>query len=684
MSDLLFDGFTLSPEKLSLRLDDTEIKLEPRLTELLVYLVQHRDRVVGKDELIETVWQGRFVGDSAISRAIYEVRRALGDDSKRPQYLRTVHGRGYQFIGELENPSESAALPAFESSVNGPAPAVSGPSERSAAAEGQTPLLAGRDDRRRALPWLLGLLLVVGVSSFALRPKDRPDPGSQAREVHTRAAAPDPLEPEGESGRSAHVRLALSPILASEHAPDLQLVAFSLTDLLYQRLRETPGLVVRAPTYGDGESRSMESLATYVEEAGAEQLLIGVLERGDRPDTLRIELELVDFEGGRALTTPLGPLTLRTPASSQDLEEFLALRDAVVDRVLDILGSALLPPAEDPSRPRSYAAYRLFLLAHQAVFDGGFCDSSGVIELVERSLEIDPEYPPAWTLLAIAHANQVWACGASAENYDQARQAIERAVDLAPTYIAPWLVESVILIETGNVELAYERSLEYVPDHSEEADVLGSRIYSLRYSGFLNEAKATMQTLLAFDPLYYARGASGESPNTLLYLGEYEDFLATLPPSDAAMHLYYRGLAEFLLDRPERAREVLEPAFRTNPAAIFARYAQALLAILDQDLEGATLIVDQIVRQRDQLEATDGEMSYKEAQLYVLCHEYDKALKRLEESLNQGYFSPRYMAQDPLLRAVRDHPRFVEVWNRAVERHVAFARRFGLDPDLPS
>ena len=62
MTHFRFDGFVLSPDKLSLHQGDDIVRLEPRLTELLVFLVERRDRVVSKDELIEGVWQGRFVG----------------------------------------------------------------------------------------------------------------------------------------------------------------------------------------------------------------------------------------------------------------------------------------------------------------------------------------------------------------------------------------------------------------------------------------------------------------------------------------------------------------------------------------------------------------------------------------------------------------------------------------------
>jgi DNA-binding winged helix-turn-helix (wHTH) protein/tetratricopeptide (TPR) repeat protein len=686
MTHFRFDGFVLSPDKLSLYQGDVIVRLEPRLTELLVFLVERRDRVVTKDELIEGVWQGRFVGDSAISRAIYEVRRGLGDDSKSPRFVRTVHGRGYQFIGIVEAEQSGRGAEYHAESEVAPvadvADSATDPADRSRGLPRRLP--------RGGLWVALGLVVLLLLVTLAVVWRE------SRVEVQAAAASPPelteltgstepsgPAEPSGPTEPSEpRTLLALSPILVSEHSPELQLIALSLSDLLYQRLQEIPGLSVRAPAYGALETQSMESLAEYASMAGADHLLVGNLSPGVLAGTIRVELELVDFEGGRSRSTPLGPMSIRPPASGEGLEEFLVLRDAIVREVLRVLGDAFLVPGPDSIRPTNYSAYRLFLLAHQAILDG-FCDGSGALELLERSLEEDPGYAPAWTLLAAAHTNQVWACGASADHYTEARKAIERAIELAPDYVAPRVVENLILVETGDVERAYERVTVYLAENPGHTEVVASKLYSLRHAGFLSVGEETIGEILEIDPFYFARGASGESPNTLLYLRKYDRFLETLPDSGAAIHLYYRGLAEMLNGEPDVARELLAPAFRNHPADVFARYSEALVAVLDGEPEEAALIVDQIVRQRDQLQAVDGEMSFKEAQLYVLSGELGKGMTRLERSVDQGFFCPRCLALDPLLEPLHADPRFVGVLESASERHLAFARRFGLEPDLP-
>ncbi len=76
--------------------------LTPRAFDLLAYLLEHRDRVVEKQELFERVWKGEFVTDNALTRAIREIRHAIGDEADSPRYIETVHKRGYRFIAPVE------------------------------------------------------------------------------------------------------------------------------------------------------------------------------------------------------------------------------------------------------------------------------------------------------------------------------------------------------------------------------------------------------------------------------------------------------------------------------------------------------------------------------------------------------------------------------------------------------
>ena len=98
---LLVGEFTIDPGFKELRRDEEIIELEPLQFRVLVYLVHNRDHIVTKDELIESVWKVA-VSDHALQRAIHAIRSALGDDPRRPRYIKTCHGSGYRFIAQVE------------------------------------------------------------------------------------------------------------------------------------------------------------------------------------------------------------------------------------------------------------------------------------------------------------------------------------------------------------------------------------------------------------------------------------------------------------------------------------------------------------------------------------------------------------------------------------------------------
>ena len=78
--DFRFGDFEIDAARQELRQAGAPVHIEPQVFDLLVYLVQHRDRIVSKDELIETIWHGRAISEAALSSRISAARRALGDN----------------------------------------------------------------------------------------------------------------------------------------------------------------------------------------------------------------------------------------------------------------------------------------------------------------------------------------------------------------------------------------------------------------------------------------------------------------------------------------------------------------------------------------------------------------------------------------------------------------------------
>jgi pimeloyl-ACP methyl ester carboxylesterase/DNA-binding winged helix-turn-helix (wHTH) protein len=107
-----FDSSELDLDRYELRRDGVPVRVEPQVFDLLCLLVRQSHRVVTKEEILDAVWGDRFVSDSALTSRVKALRRAIGDDGKAQRLLRTVHGRGYQFVGAVsERPSMPASSP---------------------------------------------------------------------------------------------------------------------------------------------------------------------------------------------------------------------------------------------------------------------------------------------------------------------------------------------------------------------------------------------------------------------------------------------------------------------------------------------------------------------------------------------------------------------------------------------
>lgn len=108
-----FEDFELDTLKIELRKGGAPVALEPQVFALLCLLVENADRLVAKDEIIEKIWDGRIVSDSALASRVKSLRAALGDDGKAQRLIKTAHGLGFRFAGEpraLARPARLAPI----------------------------------------------------------------------------------------------------------------------------------------------------------------------------------------------------------------------------------------------------------------------------------------------------------------------------------------------------------------------------------------------------------------------------------------------------------------------------------------------------------------------------------------------------------------------------------------------
>jgi len=112
----------LDVERRELSRGGAPVAVEPQVLDLLLHLIRHRDRVVTRDDLVESVWGGRIVSESTLATRINAARRAIGDNGEAQLLIRTLPRKGLRFIGEVEE--SSPAQPARVEAGHRPAIAV--------------------------------------------------------------------------------------------------------------------------------------------------------------------------------------------------------------------------------------------------------------------------------------------------------------------------------------------------------------------------------------------------------------------------------------------------------------------------------------------------------------------------------------------------------------------------------
>src|SRR5882672_2875001 len=90
-----FENVEIDPSQVSLRCNGREQYLRQQAFQVLLYLIEQRHRLVGKEELIEKIWRSVAVTDNTVDQCIFDIRKTLGDDWRQPRFIKTIPKAGY-------------------------------------------------------------------------------------------------------------------------------------------------------------------------------------------------------------------------------------------------------------------------------------------------------------------------------------------------------------------------------------------------------------------------------------------------------------------------------------------------------------------------------------------------------------------------------------------------------------
>ena len=106
----LFQDHLLDTDRRELSREQVPVSVEPQVFDLVVHLMENRDRVVSKDELIDKIWHGRSVSESTLTSRINAARKAIGDSGANQTLIRTIARKGFRFVGDVETKSAAAIV----------------------------------------------------------------------------------------------------------------------------------------------------------------------------------------------------------------------------------------------------------------------------------------------------------------------------------------------------------------------------------------------------------------------------------------------------------------------------------------------------------------------------------------------------------------------------------------------
>jgi len=334
---------------------DAPVPVEPKVFDLLAHLIRHRDRVLTREELFESVWDGREVSDATLSNHVMSARKVLGDNGELQRTIQTVRGRGYQFVAPVTELTEGAVVPAQE-------PAQPPPADN-----------PGKPARRLPL-WLaisvgVGVLLIA-VVSFGWRSFNAP-----------------PAQPVSDRPYLLAVPFGVSANASQDH----RMFADQLTREVIDNLRKISGLrVVPQPSaFQFRQDKTRE----YIQELlpGVEYVLDG--EVSVAPDgTLRITPRLIDVR--KDLDVWSRSFTVRVDnASFFETPAGIARAVAAALRVEILRDEQRALAAFPTNNPRAYEPYaagwrEMERFTYESV--------NHAVELFDRAIELDPDFLAAY------------------------------------------------------------------------------------------------------------------------------------------------------------------------------------------------------------------------------------------------------------------------------------------------
>jgi TolB-like protein/DNA-binding winged helix-turn-helix (wHTH) protein/Tfp pilus assembly protein PilF len=517
LGDFRLGDWLVQPRLNRISRGDSTITLELKVMQVLVCLAGHGGDLVTRQELVDTVWATEFISDNTVTHAVTEIRNALGDDAKSPIYVETIHRRGYRLVAPVEWVSRE---------------------------DGEKVVQAPHSKPRWPHILAVGIAAVIGLLVIL--------PPEALFERRGEVPTDEPLP-----------RIVVLPF-ENLGPPEDEYFADGITEEIISRLAAVSGLQVISRTSAMHYKNRRVPVGQIGEELDVGYVLEGTI-RWDRGGgghgRVLINPQLIDVTDDAHLWSD---------RFDRVLEDIFTIQSDVAEQVISHLQAILLESERRfiEARPTdNLEAYQAYLLGTQYL--NRSYEESDIrlgLEMLERAVELDPEFAVAHAVLSEAHsAFYHFRFDFNPERLARAEAAVERALELQPG------------LPEGHRALAnyyycgfrdHDRALEQFAAAAEglpnDAGVLGGIFAVYRDQLRWDEALEALKKWLEVNPQDYV--AALEARNTYVYLHDYEKAeieirraIAIAPDRPGA---YYCGAFDYVSwdGNTDRARNLLESA----------------------------------------------------------------------------------------------------------------------------
>ena len=463
--------WVVEPARDCIRRDGETTKLDPRDMQVLLCLAGRAGDVITQSELEAAVWVDVIVGTNSVYQSIAHLRRALGDDRAAPRYIETIPRKGYRLMLAPEPLAESSAESA-------PSPAE--------------PVL-----RRRPHLWAtLAVLLVValvGVSYLLL---------------------PDTLRNRILPQRAQDRSIAVLPLVSLDAGTDTEYLADGITEELLNALSLLPELKVVARTSVFAFKGKNEDVRRIGDELDVRYVLEGSVRRAG--GQIRVTAQLVGTDDG-----------YRVWAQTYDrpFADLLVIQSDIAREVANSLRVVMTRSTGERLTQHEQAdvgAYELYLLGQHLWQQRTPEALARAVPYLERSIELDPDFAPAYAALAQAKLGGYYYAGVAIEEAQREMEpAIERALAIDPALAEAYAIRGLLhteLLDFAGAERDLERAIALNPNYANARMWLG---ITLNYQGRPREGLEQAQRAASLDPLFF------QNPNwiasALVDLGRYAE-----------------------------------------------------------------------------------------------------------------------------------------------------------------